>query len=100
MARAQRIPATRLCNRHAGDEGTAIRVWGSHLGGHPKTEITSGHDTVCSQRQESNGGKKTKKPLTGVVCLLTRGGLIRVRLGMLPHPPHLAFLFAHSTSMR
>src|SRR5215475_7859541 len=28
--------------------------------------------------------KKTKKPLKGVVCLLTRGGLIRVRLGAPP----------------
>ena len=45
ISRAQRIPATRLCNRHARDEGTSIRVWCSDIGWHPNTAITSGHQT-------------------------------------------------------
>jgi hypothetical protein len=32
--------------------------------------------------------KKAKKPLSGVVCLLTTGGLIRVRHWMCERPPH------------
>ena len=45
ISRSQRIPATRLCNRHARDDGTSISVWCSYIGWHPNTEITSGHQT-------------------------------------------------------
>jgi len=47
ISRSPRIPATRLCKRHARDDGTSIRVWCSHLGWHPHTASKSGHDTVC-----------------------------------------------------
>ena len=47
------------------------------------TEIKSGHVTSGRLRRDQPSGKKARNPLLGVVCLLTTGGLIRVRLGCL-----------------
>jgi hypothetical protein len=46
MARSQRIPAMRRCNRPTSGDGTSRSVWGSHVGWHPHTAITSGHETA------------------------------------------------------
>jgi hypothetical protein len=48
--------------------------------GHLPTEIKSEHATDCRLRPALESGKKAQTPLLGVVCLLTKGGLIRVRL--------------------
>jgi hypothetical protein len=45
----------------------------------PCTASTSGPATGGGARQDPQGGKHNKKPLKGVVCLLTKGVLIRVR---------------------
>jgi hypothetical protein len=50
----------RLCNRHASADGTSIRVWGSPMGWHQHTEITSGHRTDGCLRQALESGKKAK----------------------------------------
>jgi len=75
-----RITATRLCTRHLSDDGTSIRVWCSHLGGHPNTASQSEHATDERLRRAPGKRKNRKKPLLGGVCLLTTGVLIRVRL--------------------
>src|SRR5215475_8899 len=49
--------------------------------GHLPTEMKSEHATDCRLRQALESGKKAKTPLLGVVCLLTKGVLIRVRRG-------------------
>jgi hypothetical protein len=40
--------------------------------------MKSGHDAGCRLRWYGKSGEKRKNPLLGVVCLLTRGVLIRV----------------------
>jgi hypothetical protein len=73
---------TRLCNRRSRGDRTSIRVWCSHVrsapsyGNHVRTR-----DRLLTTLGPK-GGKKTKNPLSGVVGLLTNGGLIRVRCGM------------------
>ena len=46
---------------------------------HRSTEMKSGHDAGCRLRWHCKSGEKRKTPLLGLVCLLTRGVLIRVR---------------------
>ena len=58
--------------------GAAMLGW--HLG----TEITSEHGTGRRRRRQLHGGKKTKNPLSGVVCLLTKRGLISVGRALAP----------------
>jgi hypothetical protein len=62
----------------AGDRAS-LRVWCSHLGVPLGTEIKSGHATDERLRRAPGRRKKSKKPLLGGVCLLTKGVLIRVR---------------------
>jgi len=57
----------------------SIRVWGSHMGVHRCAETTSGQATDERLRRVPGKRKKSKKPLRGGVCLLTKGVLIRVR---------------------
>ena len=45
-------------------------------------EMKSEHATGCRPCQAQPSGKKARNPLLGVVCLLTTGVLIRVRLGL------------------
>jgi hypothetical protein len=54
--------------------GAATSAWSLHM------EIKSAPATDGRPRSVLESGKKAKKPLTGRVCLLTRGVLIRVRL--------------------
>ena len=49
------------------------------LGWHQCIEIKSEHETDGCLRQTLESGKKSKKPLRGGVCLLTKGVLISVR---------------------
>jgi hypothetical protein len=56
------------------------------LGWHLRMEIKLEHATDCRLRRDPKGGKNEKNPLLGGVCLLTKGGLIRVRLGMVQLP--------------
>jgi hypothetical protein len=53
--------------------GAAIRCL------YQSVEMTSEHATRCRLRQDQPSGKNARNPLLGVVCLLTTGGLIRVR---------------------
>jgi Transposase len=74
---AERSP-TRLCTRRLGVESTSRRVWCSHrrsapsYGNHVRT-----HNRLLTAPGPGKR-QKSKKPLTGVVCLLTTGVLIRV----------------------
>src|SRR6266568_316758 len=70
---------TTLCHRRPGGESTSRRVWCSHVRSAP----SYGHHVRTQDRLLTVPGihrrKKSKSPLLGPVCLLTRGGLIRVR---------------------
>jgi hypothetical protein len=70
---------TRLCTRRPGGEGTSRRVWCSPL----RSALSYGHEVRTRDPLLPTPGvprrKKTKNLLSGAVCLLTRGGLIRVR---------------------
>jgi hypothetical protein len=44
-------------------------------------EMKSEHETECRPRRDQPSGKKARNLLLGDVCLLTTGGLIRVRFG-------------------
>src|SRR5262245_65764321 len=61
-------------------DSASIRVWGSHIRVHLGIAIKSGHVTDDRLRRVPGRRKKSKKPLRGGVCLLTKGVLIRVRL--------------------
>jgi hypothetical protein len=50
---------------------------------HLRVEMKSAHASECRHRQHK---KVEKIPLTGVVCLVTTGGLIRVRCRSRCHP--------------
>jgi hypothetical protein len=67
-----------LCNRHPDGDGTSRSVWCSH-----DLAPVHGNQVRTRDRVLTTPGpkrrKKRKKPLSGEVCLLTRGGLIRVR---------------------
>src|SRR5262245_38080056 len=69
------------CNRHPGDDGTSRSVWCSHVGW-----LAPVHGNQVRTRERlltapaPGKRKKEKKPLSGGVCLLTRRGLISVRL--------------------
>src|SRR5439155_3527905 len=57
---------------------------------HQRREIKSGHVARGQRRQDLHSGNKARNPLSGDVCLLTTGVLIRVRL---PRPfPRLQWL--------
>ena len=66
------------CHRHGHGDGTSRRVWGRHAGA-PAGAITSAHVADGQRCWNPPGGKKSQKPLTGYLCPLTTGGLIRVR---------------------
>ena len=67
-----------FCHRHGHGDGTSRSVWCSHAGA-PACAITSAHVADGPRCWHPPGGKKSKKPLTGYLCPLTTGGLIRVR---------------------
>jgi hypothetical protein len=74
---AERAP-TRLCPRRLGVESTSRRVWCSHVRSAP---LYGNHVRTHNRLLTAPGPgqrKKSTKPLTGVVCLLTTGVLIRV----------------------
>jgi hypothetical protein len=73
ISRSQRRTATRLCTRHLRDGGTARRVWGSHLGGHPTTDSTSEHATDDRRRRAPAKRTKSQKPLGGGGLSLDNG---------------------------
>jgi hypothetical protein len=82
MSRSQRSTSMVLCTRHSGDECTSRRVWCSHTGLAPAhgTQVSTG-DRLPTARG-SGTRRKEKNPLLGAVCLLTQGGLRRVRQGI------------------
>lgn len=49
---------------------------------HLEREIKSGHDPGRRRRQDPKKRRKGKHPRTGIGCLLTSRGLIRVRLSL------------------
>jgi hypothetical protein len=65
-----------LGNRQASDERTSIRVWCRHpeLAPVHRNEVRARHLLLTTSGPERR--KKSKKPLKGVVCLLTTGGLL------------------------
>jgi hypothetical protein len=78
-----------LCNRRLYGDRASIRMWCSHVLTAPAIEKSSQNTflstrIVCIRTAEKN-------LLSGVVCLLTTGGLIRVRRGthmlLLANPP-------------
>ena len=66
----------RLCTRHLDGDRASIRVWGSP--GRVPLLRESADATDCRRRSALDSGKTAKKPLVGVVCLLTIGVLISV----------------------
>ena len=62
-----------------GGDRASISVWCSPVGVHLCPEIKSGHATDDRLRRAPAKQKKSKKPLGGGVCLLTKGVLISVR---------------------
>jgi len=74
-----------LCNHRSRGERTSIRVWCSHVSAPPAygNQVRT-HCQVTTAPEKKR--KKAKKPLIGVVCLLTTGGLISVRPGRAPEP--------------
>jgi hypothetical protein len=72
--------ATALCHRHCHGGSPSIRVWCSHMGVAPAQR---NHVRTRCQRITTPASlrrrKKAQNPLFGAVCLLTTGGLIRVR---------------------
>ena len=79
----RRAPPTVLCNRHASGDCTSIRVWCSHM----RLAPTHGNHVRTRHRGLTAPGlrkaeKKAKNPLSGGVCLLTKGSLISVRHGI------------------
>ena len=70
----------RLAARARAMGGDPQAVWGADTCGLSlPTAIPSGHVTSGRLRRDQPRGKKASHPLLGVVCLLTTGGLIRVR---------------------
>ena len=59
----RRVPSRDFSALAGEGDRAAIRVWCSHIGGHLRTEITSGHVTDCRLREALESGKKAKKPL-------------------------------------
>src|SRR5712692_3744698 len=68
-----------LCNHRSRGDRTSISVWCSHVSATPAygNQVRT-HCQVTTAPEKKR--KKAKKPLLGVVCLLTTGGLISVRL--------------------
>jgi hypothetical protein len=70
-----------LCTRGPHGASTARSVGGRHVG----APANGKDDRTCGQRRMplslTPSGKNEQHPLLGVVCLLTTGGLIRVRHG-------------------
>src|SRR5262245_54718610 len=81
MSRSQRITPRVLCTRHVGGDSTSRRVWCSHA----RLAPVHGNEVRTRDRPstapEPLQRKNEKRPLSGAVCLLTQGGLIRVRRG-------------------
>src|SRR5712691_4672092 len=69
-----------LCNHRSRGDRTSISVWCSHVSATPAygNQVRT-HCQVTTAPEKKR--KKAKKPLLGVVCLLTTGGLISVRPG-------------------
>src|SRR5712691_3554267 len=67
-----------LCNHRSRGDRTSISVWCSHVSATPAygNQVRT-HCQVTTAPEKKR--KKAKKPLLGVVCLLTTGGLISVR---------------------
>src|SRR6266571_839742 len=70
-----------LCNHRSRGDRTSISVWCSHVSATPAygNQVRT-HCQVTTAPEKKR--KKAKKPLIGVVCLLTTGGLISVRCGL------------------
>ncbi len=70
-----------LCNHRSRGDRTSISVWCSHVSATPAygNQVRT-HCQVTTAPEKKR--KKAKKPLLGVVCLLTTGGLISVRRGL------------------
>src|SRR5712691_4392149 len=70
-----------LCNHRSRGDRTSISVWCSHVSATPAygNQVRT-HCQVTTAPEKKR--KKAKKPLLGVVCLLTTGGLISVRPSM------------------
>jgi hypothetical protein len=86
LSRSPRRTPPGRCHRHARGDGTSRRVWCRHvwLAPGPGNHVRTRHRRLAALG--SHGGKTRKNPLLGSVCLLTRRGRIRVRLGMSNHP--------------
>src|SRR5262249_221053 len=82
---AEKTP-TVLCLATAGPTEPQDVCGAATPGWHLPTEMKSAHATDCRRRQALESGKTAKTPLRGIVCLLTKGVLIRVRpsLGAAP----------------
>src|SRR2546428_7919123 len=67
-----------LCNHRSRGDRTSISVWCSHVSATPEygNQVRT-HCQVTTAPEKKR--KKAKKPLIGVVCLLTTGVLISVR---------------------
>jgi hypothetical protein len=79
ISRSQRRTATRLCQRHVGDDGTSIRVWCSPFGCTRAQQSSENTSPTANLAGVDTAEKNRRNPLSGAVCLLTRRGLISVR---------------------
>ena len=79
IARPPRDHAPSLCTGHYHGDRASRSVWCSHDGVHLRSEIKSADETDCRLRSALERGKKSQKPLLGIVCLLTSRVLISVR---------------------
>src|SRR5215510_13465147 len=89
ISRPQRIPPMVLCTRHRGGDRASIRVWCSHTGWAPKQR----NEVRARDRLQTAPGpakrKKSKSPLIGVVCLLTKEASYVLAAAVLGTPKQL-----------